>query len=86
MADGETRARVETRFGQGFLTDIWWFAALSSDVRPGISGFVQKPFTPADLASRMRVALDDDGRRRADARGPAVATASEAGGDGARGT
>ena len=34
MADGETRARVETRFGQGFLTDIWWFAALSSDVRP----------------------------------------------------
>src|SRR5436190_614095 len=35
MADGETRARVETRFGQGFLTDIWWFAALSSDVRPG---------------------------------------------------
>ena len=35
MADGETRARVEIRFGQGFLTDIWWFAALSSDVRPG---------------------------------------------------
>jgi signal transduction histidine kinase/CheY-like chemotaxis protein len=59
---------------------------LSSDVRPGISGFVQKPFTPADLASRMRVALDDDGRRRADARGPAVATVSDAGGDGARGT
>jgi signal transduction histidine kinase/CheY-like chemotaxis protein len=30
---------------------------LSSEVGAGISGFVQKPFTPADLASRMRVAL-----------------------------
>jgi phenylpropionate dioxygenase-like ring-hydroxylating dioxygenase large terminal subunit len=24
-----------TRFGQGFLTDIWYFAALSSDLKPG---------------------------------------------------
>ena len=30
---------------------------LSEEVGAGISGFVQKPFTPADLASRMRVAL-----------------------------
>jgi signal transduction histidine kinase/ActR/RegA family two-component response regulator len=30
---------------------------LSSEVGAGISGFVQKPFTPADLSSRMRVAL-----------------------------
>jgi len=30
---------------------------LSAEVGAGISGFVQKPFTPADLASRMRVAL-----------------------------
>ena len=30
---------------------------LTSDVGAGISGFVQKPFTPADLARRMRVAL-----------------------------
>jgi phenylpropionate dioxygenase-like ring-hydroxylating dioxygenase large terminal subunit len=35
MPDGDTRTRVELKFGQGFLTDIWWFAALSSDVRPG---------------------------------------------------
>jgi phenylpropionate dioxygenase-like ring-hydroxylating dioxygenase large terminal subunit len=35
MADGETKARRETKFGQGFLTDIWYFAALASDVRPG---------------------------------------------------
>jgi signal transduction histidine kinase/ActR/RegA family two-component response regulator len=32
---------------------------LSEEVGAGISGFVQKPFTPADLASRMRVALAD---------------------------
>ena len=35
MPDGEAKTRNETRFGQGFLTDIWYFAALSSDVRPG---------------------------------------------------
>jgi phenylpropionate dioxygenase-like ring-hydroxylating dioxygenase large terminal subunit len=36
MADGETRpARSNERFGQGFLTDIWYVAALSSDLRPG---------------------------------------------------
>ncbi len=36
MAEGETRpARAEARFGQGFLTDIWYFAALSSDLKPG---------------------------------------------------
>jgi signal transduction histidine kinase len=32
---------------------------LSEEVGAGISGFVQKPFTPADLARRMRVALAD---------------------------
>jgi CheY-like chemotaxis protein len=31
---------------------------LTSELGAGISGFVQKPFTPADLAKRMRVALD----------------------------
>jgi len=36
MPDGETRAvRGEAKFGQGFLTDCWHFAALSSDLRPG---------------------------------------------------
>lgn len=36
MADGETRAaRGETRFGQGFLTDAWYVAGLSSDLRRG---------------------------------------------------
>ena len=31
---------------------------LAPELREGISGFVQKPFTPADLARRMRVALE----------------------------
>ena len=31
---------------------------LSSELSAGISGFVQKPFTPADLARRMRFALE----------------------------
>ena len=36
MAEGDSRtARSETKFGQGFLTDIWYFAALSSDLKPG---------------------------------------------------
>jgi len=36
MPDGETRtARAEARFGQGFLTDIWYFAALAGDLRAG---------------------------------------------------
>jgi len=38
MAEGETlisSRTPETRFGQGFLTDIWYFAALSSDLKPG---------------------------------------------------
>jgi len=36
MPDGETRtARAATRFGQGFLTDIWYFAAVSGELRPG---------------------------------------------------
>jgi phenylpropionate dioxygenase-like ring-hydroxylating dioxygenase large terminal subunit len=37
MAEGDTRAKSETRtaFGQGFLTDIWYFAALSGEVKPG---------------------------------------------------
>jgi signal transduction histidine kinase/ActR/RegA family two-component response regulator len=34
---------------------------LSTDLGGRISGFVQKPFTPADLASRMRVALERTG-------------------------
>ena len=37
MADGDakTRERSRERFGQGFLTDTWYFAALSSDLKPG---------------------------------------------------
>ena len=41
MAEGDatagTRSGSETRqaFGQGFLTDIWYFAALSADLKPG---------------------------------------------------
>lgn len=36
MAEGDTRpAKAEAKFGQGFLTDTWYFAALSSDLRPG---------------------------------------------------
>lgn len=36
MPDGDTRtARAEARFGQGFLTDAWYLAALSRDLRPG---------------------------------------------------
>ena len=39
MPDGETRTRAEAKagpkFGQGFLTDIWYFAALSSDLKAG---------------------------------------------------
>src|SRR6476661_1042124 len=40
MPDGETRTRAADaksgpKFGQGFLTDIWYFAALSSDLKPG---------------------------------------------------
>ena len=35
MPDGEPRNRVEARFGTGFLTDTWYVAALSADLRPG---------------------------------------------------
>src|SRR3569833_819512 len=36
MADDATKtARSDAKFGQGFLTDIWYFAALSSDLKPG---------------------------------------------------
>ncbi|HLK26490.1 MAG TPA: aromatic ring-hydroxylating dioxygenase subunit alpha [Caulobacteraceae bacterium] len=40
MPDGEVRtnaakADAASRFGRGFLRDIWYFAALGSDVRPG---------------------------------------------------
>ena len=36
MPDGETRAaRAATRFGQGFLTDTWYLAALSGELKRG---------------------------------------------------
>src|SRR3546814_9175523 len=36
MAEGDAKAaRTEARFGQGFLTDIWYFACLSADLKPG---------------------------------------------------
>jgi signal transduction histidine kinase/CheY-like chemotaxis protein len=46
---------------------------IASRVGQGISGFVQKPFTPADLAGRMRRALEPGGAASRAAR----ATASE---------
>src|ERR1700710_2218869 len=36
MADDATRTvKADTKFGQGFLTDIWYFAALGSELKPG---------------------------------------------------
>jgi phenylpropionate dioxygenase-like ring-hydroxylating dioxygenase large terminal subunit len=36
MAEGDAKtSRSELRFGQGFLTDIWYFAALASELKPG---------------------------------------------------
>src|SRR5262245_18750710 len=36
MTDGDAQTRKpQMKFGQGFLTDIWYFAALSSDVNTG---------------------------------------------------
>ncbi|RAK57654.1 aromatic ring-hydroxylating oxygenase subunit alpha [Phenylobacterium deserti] len=36
MAEADSKTtRQEGRFGQGFLTDIWYFAALSSDLKAG---------------------------------------------------
>jgi phenylpropionate dioxygenase-like ring-hydroxylating dioxygenase large terminal subunit len=37
MADGESKTgvRQEAAFGRGFLHDLWYFAALSREVRPG---------------------------------------------------
>jgi phenylpropionate dioxygenase-like ring-hydroxylating dioxygenase large terminal subunit len=36
MAEGDAKtARTEAKFGQGFLTDIWYFICLSSDLRTG---------------------------------------------------
>src|SRR4051812_719822 len=35
MADDATRPAKTEKFGQGFLTDIWYFTALSSDLKPG---------------------------------------------------
>src|SRR5579859_4990645 len=36
MAEGDSKpGRADSKFGQGFLTDIWYFAALSSDLPRG---------------------------------------------------
>jgi phenylpropionate dioxygenase-like ring-hydroxylating dioxygenase large terminal subunit len=36
MAEGDAKtSRSETRFGQGFLTDIWYFADLARALKPG---------------------------------------------------
>ena len=36
MAEGDAKTtRAETKFGQGFLTDIWYFAALGSELKAG---------------------------------------------------
>ena len=37
MAEGDatTRTRTRARFGEGFLYDVWYFAALSGELKPG---------------------------------------------------
>ena len=39
MADGDTKQTrapaADAKFGRGFLHDIWYFAALSSDLKAG---------------------------------------------------
>jgi len=36
MAEGDTKpAKADAKFGEGFLTDIWYFAALSSELKAG---------------------------------------------------
>lgn len=36
MPEGDSKPiRPEARFGEGFLTDIWYFAALAADLKPG---------------------------------------------------
>jgi phenylpropionate dioxygenase-like ring-hydroxylating dioxygenase large terminal subunit len=36
MPEGDAKPpRTESRFGEGFLTDIWYFAALGADLKPG---------------------------------------------------
>lgn len=35
MAEGDARTVREAKFGQGFLTDIWYFVALSGDLKAG---------------------------------------------------
>jgi phenylpropionate dioxygenase-like ring-hydroxylating dioxygenase large terminal subunit len=34
-SDAKRTAAADSRFGQGFLTDIWYFVALSGDLKPG---------------------------------------------------
>ncbi|MGH6910776.1 MAG: aromatic ring-hydroxylating oxygenase subunit alpha [Phenylobacterium sp.] len=39
MADGDSKTtRVQTKFGQGFLADVWYFVCLSRDLRRGKMG------------------------------------------------
>src|SRR6185295_13526680 len=33
--DASKRSGVKQKFGEGFLADIWYFAALASDLKPG---------------------------------------------------
>jgi phenylpropionate dioxygenase-like ring-hydroxylating dioxygenase large terminal subunit len=35
MADGASKTATKQKFGEGFLTDIWYFAALAGDLAPG---------------------------------------------------
>jgi len=37
MAEGDATTRTQTRarFGEGFLYDVWYFAALSGELKPG---------------------------------------------------
>jgi len=35
MADGSSKTAEQVKFGQGWLTDIWYFAGLGRDLKPG---------------------------------------------------
>lgn len=50
MPDGDPRPlRAESRFGQGFLTDTWYLAALAGDLRPGKLSHVELLGEPVAL-------------------------------------
>src|SRR3989442_7436545 len=41
MPEGDAKTSRDAKFGQGFLTEIWYVAALSSELPPGKLGRVE---------------------------------------------